>query len=74
MKNYDKLLHFFVGLAIYVFFSLAFDPLTGFLVTMLAGIGKEIYDYFSEDHEADFCDFFTTVLVPFILVLNYLAH
>jgi uncharacterized membrane protein len=42
----DKTLHFIAGFIIAVVISFIYNPWAGAIVATLAGIGKEIYDYF----------------------------
>ena len=42
----DKLYHFVAGLIISLVFSFVFNPLYGVILSIIAGILKEIYDYF----------------------------
>jgi len=43
---YDKKLHFGAGLLIAILAGLLFNSLYGLALAIVAGIGKEIYDYF----------------------------
>ena len=43
---YDKKLHFLAGMVIAIIFTLLADDVTGFVAGVMAGLGKEVYDYY----------------------------
>lgn len=57
----DKLHHFVYGLAICLFLGTIFTPLVGFIASVVAGIGKEIYDK-AKGGKVEIGDFFFTLL------------
>lgn len=69
---FDKYLHFIAGLIIAAFFALAFGWKWGaLLAAIVAGIGKEVFDYFTTK-QTDWKDAAATViggLVIFIFAL-----
>ena len=42
----DKKLHFWAGFAIASVIGFIINPLTGFIVSILIAIGKEVYDHY----------------------------
>lgn len=63
----DKLHHFIYSYAICISLCLLlsffkYGLLTAFLITMIIGISKEIYDKFSPDHNAEWNDIVADVL------------
>lgn len=42
----DKKLHFLAGLSIALAVSIAVNPTCGLVCAMVAGVAKEVYDYF----------------------------
>ena len=57
----DKALHFFAGLAIAAFASAALSPLTGLVMGVAFGAGKELHDYLRpEEYTSDWLDFVAT--------------
>ncbi len=42
---YDKKLHFVAGLLVSLLCGYLTSPLTGIVICVIAGIGKEVYDY-----------------------------
>jgi len=57
---YDKRLHIIVGCAIFLFASTVFPVDISIGSVIVAGIGKEIYDYFHPNHTCDFWDALAT--------------
>ena len=58
----DKSLHFIVGVLIYAVGHFAGHTI-GFALVVVAGIGKEIYDYAHRDkHNPEFMDALVTIL------------
>ena len=73
----DKELHVLCGFAICVFVGLIFNSNIGLLVSCLAGIGKEVYDYFHpKQHSVELADFIATMFggVVGFLILNYIVY
>lgn len=68
----DKKLHILCGFAICVFVGILFNSNVGLLVACLAGIGKEVYDYFHpKQHSVELADFLATVfggIIGFIII------
>ena len=59
----DKLLHFIAGAIVSVFASYLFGAMTGFLIALAVGAGKELHDYLRpETNTPDVLDFIATVL------------
>ena len=57
---YDKKLHFIAGIVICILVALIFkNPLFGLIASVIAGIGKEIYDYYDYG-KPDFLDCLAT--------------
>ncbi|MHA3117237.1 hypothetical protein E0H86_07075 [Acinetobacter sp. ANC 4635] len=57
----DKLLHFVVGLLIYMAFHFI-HPVVGLIAALIVGIGKECYDHFHKDkHTPDLNDALATL-------------
>ncbi len=60
MTMNDKLMHLLAGVAISLLFGwLTHDVLIGFTSALLAGIAKEVYDYYGNG-TSDFNDFIAT--------------
>ncbi|MHA3052542.1 hypothetical protein [Acinetobacter sp. ANC 4640] len=58
----DKLLHFIVGLFVYMAFHFI-HPVVGLIAGLVIGVGKEVYDDFHKDkHTPDLNDALTTLL------------
>ena len=58
--EYDKQLHFIAGLIICILVSLIFkNPMYGLIASVVAGVAKEIYDYFDYG-KIDFLDTLAT--------------
>lgn len=58
---YDKKLHLVCGLFISLIIGLIFNPVLGVTASVVAGAGKEVYDYFNKDkHTVEFKDFAVT--------------
>lgn len=59
----DKVLHFIAGAIVSVFASYLFGAMTGFLIALAVGAGKELHDYMrQETNTPDMLDFVATVL------------
>ena len=59
----DKVLHFIAGAIVSVFASYLFGAMTGFLIALAVGAGKELHDYMRpETNTPDVLDFIATVL------------
>ena len=59
----DKVLHFIAGAIVSVFASYLFGAMTGFLIALAVGAGKELHDYLRpETNTPDVLDFIATVL------------
>ena len=57
----DKLLHYIVGVWLYIFFSTISSPALALFMTGLVGVAKELYDYLNkENHTPDIVDFLYT--------------
>lgn len=68
MIQVDKILHFFVGFVITIFFGTMFDIQVGLSLCLFAAVGKEIYDhYFGGD--PDWKDILATMLGGLISAL-----
>ena len=70
----DKLLHFIAGAIVSVFASYLFGAMTGFLIALAVGAGKELHDYMrQETNTPDIWDFIATAVgavigaTPFLL-------
>jgi hypothetical protein len=58
---HDKLLHFIVGVLIYAAAHFI-NPVVGMVAVTVAGVGKEIYDWFCRDrHTPDLWDAVATM-------------
>ena len=58
---FDKALHFMVGVVVSAFASYLFGAMTGFLLALAAGAGKELHDYMRpETNTPDVWDFIAT--------------
>ena len=58
----DKVLHFIAGAIVSVFASYLFGAMTGFLIALAVGAGKELHDYLRpETNTPDVLDFVATV-------------
>ena len=72
---HDKKMHIMAGLAIYaatlfimIFAELTYiNPVNAVAVVYVAAIGKEVYDYFAPNHNAEVADFVATVALPTII-------
>lgn len=62
---YDKKLHFFAGCLIAILGSLIFNTHVGIALSIIAGIGKEAYDYFDYG-KPDVMDMVVTWLGGFV--------
>lgn len=60
MIEYDKALHFMVGVLIYAFTHFI-DEQFALLLVILAGVGKEIYDHYSQKGTPEIMDIIFTV-------------
>ena len=59
----DEVLHFVAGALISIFASYLFGAMTGFLIALAVGAGKELHDYMRpETNTPDVWDFVATVL------------
>ena len=59
----DKVLHFIASAIVSVFASYLFGAMTGFLIALAVGAGKELHDYMRpETNTPDVLDFIATVL------------
>ena len=57
----DKALHFAAGVVVSAFASYLFGAMTGFLLALAVGAGKELHDYMRpETNTADIWDFIAT--------------
>lgn len=56
IPNYDKYLHYSFSLSIFSIGNYFFNTKMGFVLAGIAGISKEIYDYFSPTGTADIND------------------
>lgn len=57
---YDKKLHFLAGVIVCILVSLIFkNPMYGLIASVIAGIGKEIWDYYDYG-KPDFMDCLAT--------------
>lgn len=68
----DKTLHFNAGLAIAIVFGVFFGAVVGLLLAVVAGIGKEVYDYYTEKGTPEIADVMYTWFggaVGFIITL-----
>jgi len=59
-------LHAFFGVIVYVIASSMFTPLTGFIGVVVAGVLKEVYDYFLGG-TVDIFDFLHTLLCALVV-------
>ena len=59
----DKVLHFVAGALISIFASYLFGAMTGLVLALAVGAGKELHDYLRpETNTPDVLDFIATVL------------
>ena len=70
----DKVLHFIAGAIVSVFASYLFGAMTGFLIALAVGAGKELHDHLRpENNTPDIWDFIATAVgavigaTPFLL-------
>ena len=70
----DKVLHFVAGALISIFASYLFGAMTGFLIALAVGAGKELHDYMRpETNTPDALDFVATAagaafgMLPFLI-------
>ena len=70
----DKLVHFLCGLVITLVVGLFTLPLIGFIVAVLAGVGKELYDWKKKKQKFNVLDLLMTVYGgAFGLIVLYFA-
>lgn len=71
----DKRKHLAAGFAICAFVSLFFGYIVGVLAAVVAGAGKEAYDYITRKGTPEFADFVYTVIgaVCFVLLSALLS-
>lgn len=67
--KYDKKLHAAVGLFIFIIGYMVFDANIALGLSVLAGLGKEVYDKVSKKGTPEFMDFVATITIPVILWL-----
>ncbi len=65
-KVQDKILHFVVGFFIVSFLFLIVEDYIAFFMMLFAAFGKELYDKYVKKTEANFFDFFATLLGGFV--------
>lgn len=68
----DKTLHFNAGLALAIVFGAFFGAIVGLLLAVAAGVGKEVYDYYTGKGTPELADVMYTWLggvVGFIITL-----
>ena len=71
----DKVLHFIAGAIVSVFASYLFGAMTGFLVALAVGAGKELHDYLRpETNTPDVLDFIATVLGAVVGATQFLMR
>lgn len=68
----DKANHFIAGTLIYVLSAIIFSPILAMIPVIIAGLGKEMYDYITKKGTPDVIDFLYTVLGALPpLILNF---
>ena len=71
----DKILHFIAGAIVSVFASYLFGAMTGFLIALAVGAGKELHDYLRpETNTPDVLDFIATVLGAVVGATQFLMR
>ena len=71
----DKVLHFIAGAIVSVFASYLFGAMTGFLIALAVGAGKELHDYLRpETNTPDVLDFIATVLGAVVGATQFLMR
>lgn len=72
-KHRDKVLHIAGGLIIFVFFWKIFNIHIGLIMTIIAGIGSEVLDYYNKRH-VSILDILATILIPLIIYLTQIIQ
>lgn len=71
----DKVLHFIAGAVVSIFASYLFGAMTGFLIALAVGAGKELHDYLRpETNTPDVLDFIATVLGAVVGATQFLMR
>ena len=71
----DKILHFIAGAIVSVFASYLFGAMTGFLLGVAVGAGKELHDYLRpETNTPDVWDFVATATGAALGMLPFLVR
>ena len=71
----DEVLHFIAGAIVSVFASYLFGAMTGFLIALAVGAGKELHDYLRpETNTPDVLDFIATVLGAVVGATQFLMR
>lgn len=71
----DKVLHFIAGAVVSIFASYLFGAMTGFLIALAVGAGKELHDYMRpENNTPDVLDFIATVLGAVVGATQFLMR
>jgi len=70
--RHDYLLHFFYGVIIFVICDILFTEDIASIIVVTIAVLKEIYDYFSPEHNFDLWDLFFNVLpIPLLYLSIY---